>query len=90
MSSFTMSKSAAMNVIRYSQEMYDELNGNTKTLNQNILAQFQTMKDPKATQKYSELMMTLEKLLKDTQIAIDDVVQYCEQIIRWIDTMEAN
>lgn len=90
MSSFTMSKSAVMNVIRYSQEMYDELNGNTKTLNQNILAQFQTMKDPKATQKYSELMMTLEKLLKDTQIAIDDVVQYCEQIIRWIDTMEAN
>ncbi len=89
MSSFKMSKSAAMKVIQYSNEMYEELNGNTKMLNQNILAQFQTMKDPRATQKFTELMMALEKMLKDVGNTVEGINEYCEQVIRWLDTIEA-
>lgn len=89
MSTIKLSKTAALKVIRYSEEMFEELNSNTKQLNDQIVAHMLNLKDPVATTKHMELMQLLEDELKHIGMTVEDITQYCESMIRWIDTMEA-
>lgn len=90
MSAIRLSRDAAMKVIRYSAETYEQLNSNTKKLNDEVMSHFQSLNDPAALQKFMELMMALESTLKQVGTTLDDVSTYCETIIRWIDNMESN
>ena len=84
-----LSREAANKVIQYSTEAYEELNSNTVKLNQMVMLQFQNLKDPVASQKFMELMMQLENMLKQVGATMEEIRQYCQTVIRWIDTMQA-
>jgi len=80
----TMSKEACMKVISYSREASDSLNQYANVMDNNVNSQFAGLQDP-AFQKYLQLSGQMQEYLRQISQRMDDVAQYCEKVMRWMD-----
>ncbi len=85
MARITLSKTAAQKAIDYSKEAYENLSRNADTLNNKVNSRFVNLKDP-AYISYLELSMQMQDLIGQIGQKMDSVSEYCQAVIRWIDT----
>ena len=85
MSRFTISKDAAMKAITYSNDARDQLLTNVNVMDNNVNSQFTGLQDP-SFRRYLELSDKMQEMLKQMGGKMDEISQYCQSVIRWIDT----
>lgn len=85
MSRITLSKPAAQKAIKYSKEAYEKLTANANVMNKRVNSQFVGLKDP-AYIRYLELSAQMQDLIGQIGRKMDSVSEYCEAMMRWIDT----
>ena len=84
MARIKLSRNAAQKAITYSQEAYEALAQNVKTLDSQVNNQFIGLKDPTYI-KYLELTMQMQELLGQVGNKMAAISEYCQSVIRWID-----
>ena len=85
MATIKLSKNAAMRAKSFSKEAYESLYSNMKILDGRVNSLFIAVKDP-VFKKYLELSNEMQNLLRKISADIEKVSQYCDTIVRWIDT----
>lgn len=80
-----LSKDSAMKAITYSKEAYENLAQNARIMDQQVNNRFIGLKDP-AYVSYLELSMQMQELLGQVGNKMEAVSDYCQSVIRWIDT----
>ena len=73
-----------MKAIAYSNEARDQLLMNINVMDNNVNSQFSGLQDP-AFRRYLEMSGQMQNLLKQIGGKMDEISQYCESVIRWID-----
>ena len=85
MARIKLSKEAAMKAINYSDEARDQLMANINIMDNNVNSQFSGLQDP-AFKRYLELSGQMQDMLKQISGKMDEISQYCQSVIRWIDS----
>lgn len=85
MARIKLSKEAAMKAIAYSNEARDQLMTNINVMDNNVNSQFSGLQDP-AFKRYLEMSGQMQDMLKQISGKMNDISQYCESVIRWIDS----
>ena len=85
MAKITLSKPAAQKAIYYSKEAYEKLTTNANIMDRRVNARFVGLKDP-AYISYLELSVQMQELIGQIGRKMDSVSEYCEAMIRWMDT----
>lgn len=85
MARIKLSKDAAMKAIAYSNEARDQLMTNINVMDNNVNSQFSGLQDP-AFKRYLEMSGQMQDMLKQISGKMNDISQYCESVIRWIDS----
>ena len=85
MARIKLSKEAAMKAITYSNEAKDELMMNVRVMDNNVNSQFSGLRDP-AFRRYLELSEQMQSLLSQVGAKMEAISDYCQTIMRWIDT----
>lgn len=80
-----LSKEAAIKAKRLTEEAFLELESNTKSLNDQVGLQLMNLNDKPSTKKYDEMMMEIQSLLNQLRNNFNDINEYCDKVIRWID-----
>jgi hypothetical protein len=89
MARIKLSKEAAMKAITYSNDARDQLRMNISVMDNNVNSQFSGLQDP-AFERYLEMSGQMQDLLKQISGKMDEISQYCESVIRWIDSYSEN
>lgn len=89
MARIKLSKEAAMKAIAYSNDARDQLRMNISVMDNNVNSQFSDLQDP-AFKRYLEMSGQMQDLLKQISGKMDGISQYCESVIRWIDSYSEN
>ena len=84
MPKFKLSKNAAMKVIAYSDDAHHALMNNISVMDNNINSQFKGLQDP-AFKRYLDLSDSMQDMLRQISGKMDQISQYCQSIMRWID-----
>lgn len=85
MATIKLSKEAALKAQRISQDTYNELVQNVNILRKEIEMQYQNLNDKATTKKLAEMFQIIENLLSKLANNFDDINDYCDKTIRWID-----
>lgn len=85
MARIKLSKEAAMKAIRYSNEAREQLMTNINVMDNNVNSQFSGLQDP-AFKRYLELSGQMQDMLKQISGKMESISDYCQSVIRWIDT----
>lgn len=85
MARIKLSKEAAMKAITYSNDARDQLMTNINVMDNNVNSQFSGLQDP-SFRRYLELSEQMQGMLKQIGGKMDEISQYCESVIRWIDS----
>lgn len=80
-----LSKDSALKAISYSQEAFENLAKNANIMDKQVNNQFVGLKDP-AFVSYLELSMQMQELLGQVGNKMEAISEYCQAVIRWIDT----
>lgn len=80
-----LSKEAAIKVQKISQDTYNELIQNTNILKKEIEIQYQNLNDKATTKKLAEMFQIIENMLLKLANNFNDIQNYCDKTIRWID-----
>ncbi len=80
-----LSKDAAIKAKKLTEEAYMDLTTNNKKLNDNILRELTSLKDDSSTRKYAEMMSQIESLMKQLRNNFDDINEFCDKMINWIE-----
>ena len=80
-----LSKDAAIKAKRITEETFHDLIANTDQLKQEIYMQFRNLNDKPSTKKMAEMFSALESLLNQLKNNFNDVEEFCDKTIRWID-----
>ena len=80
-----LSKDSAMKAITYSKEAFESLAQNAKIMDSQVNSKFIGLKDPTFI-SYLELSMQMQELLGQVGNKMEVVSDYCQSVIRWIDT----
>ena len=80
-----LSKDSAMKAITYSKEAFESLTQNAKIMDSQVNSKFIGLKDPTFI-SYLELSMQMQELLGQVGNKMEAVSDYCQSVIRWIDT----
>ena len=83
MDKITLSEKAALKAIAYSNKAKEELLHNISIMDNNVNSQFSGLQDP-TFKKYLELSEQMQSLLRQIGGRMDDIVKYCQSVIRWI------
>ena len=78
-----------MKAIAYSNDARDQLRMNISVMDNNVNSQFSGLQDP-AFKRYLEMSGQMQDLLKQISGKMDEISQYCESVIRWIDSYSEN
>ena len=84
MSKIKLSKETAMEVIKRTNETREQLKNNVRMMETNVNRNFEQIRDP-SVKKYLQLQDTVKQNLGIMFEEMDNVVEYCKYIIRWID-----
>lgn len=84
MGKIILSKEAAMKAINYSNEARDQLINNINIMDNEVNSQFSGLQDP-SFRRYLELSDQMQDMLKQIGGKMDEISQYCQSVIRWID-----
>lgn len=85
MGKIILSKEAAMKAINYSNEARDQLINNINIMDNEVNSQFSGLQDP-SFRRYLELSDQMQDMLKQIGGKMDEISQYCQSVIRWIDS----
>lgn len=80
-----MSKEAAMKAIKLTEEAFLELESNNKRLNDEVGRQLMNLVDKPSTKKYGEMMSEIQSLMNQLRNNFNDIHDFCDKTIRWID-----
>ena len=85
MSKIKLSKDAAIKAKRISEETYNDLAANTKELKREIDEQYKNLNDKATCKKLMEMFSQLENLLRQLRNNFNDVEEFCDETIKFID-----
>lgn len=85
MAMIKLSKDAAIKAKNLTEDAFLDLQSNNKKLNDNIQRELQNLRDIPTTKKYAEMMMQIQSLTKQLRDNFNDINDYCDKIIKWID-----
>lgn len=80
-----ISKSAVLKAQKYTKEAYLNLAANNKKLNDDISRELTNLRDVPSTKKYAEMMSQIEELMDQLRNNVNDIDDFCERMIIWID-----
>lgn len=80
-----LSKEACVKAINYSTNARDQIMMNINVMNNNVNSQFSGLKDP-SFQRYLALSEQMQEMLRQMSGKIEAISEYCQSVIRWIDT----
>lgn len=83
MSSNTISVPAAQAVIRYSEDTIEKLNTELVRLDSEVNSKFAGLTDPTIA-KYNELSENMRNTLMQICAKMQEVSDYCKEVIRWV------
>ena len=84
MARIKLSRNAALKAISYSDEARNELLSNINVMDNNVNSHFASLQDP-TFKKYLELSGQMQEMLKQVSVKMDEISQYCQGVVRWID-----
>lgn len=84
MGRIVLSREAAMKAISYSDEARNELLNNMNVMDNNVNSHFASLQDP-TFKKYLELSAQMQEMLKRVSGKMDEISEYCQGVVRWID-----
>lgn len=77
-------REAVMKAISYSDEAKNELLTNINVMDNNVNSHFASLQDP-TFKKYLELSGQMQEMLKQVSGKMDEISEYCQGVVRWID-----
>jgi len=80
-----LSKDAAIKAKKLTEDAFLELESNNKFLNDQISMQLMNLNDKPSTKKYDEMMSEIQSLMSQLRNNFNDINEYCDKVIRWID-----
>lgn len=80
-----MSRIACIKVQHITEDTYMELMNNTKKLEASFNSQLLNLDDKPTTKKYMEMMSEINSLMSQIKNSFNDVNDYCDKVIKWID-----
>lgn len=80
-----LSKDAAIKAKKLTEDAFLELESNNKFLNNQISMQLMNLNDKPSTKKYDEMMSEIQSLMSQLRNNFNDINEYCDKVIRWID-----
>ena len=80
-----LSKDAAIKAKKLTEYAFLELESNNKSLNDQISMQLMNLNDKPSTKKYDEMMSEIQSLMSQLRNNFNDINEYCDKVIRWID-----
>lgn len=84
MSTFIVSKQSAQRIITGTEATQGMLLRNNKVLNASVDDKLYQLQDP-SVNRYLELSDQLQDKLTLINAKMDDIINYCQAVIRWID-----
>ncbi len=85
----TISVEAATRIRELSVGTADSLRSNIAVMDANVDSKISGLNDP-SLQRYTQLSGDLKSKLNMVCQKIDDIVNYCNQVIAWVDNYNAN
>jgi len=85
MARIKLSKEAAMKAINYSNDAREQLMTNISVMDNNVNSQFSGLQDP-SFKRYLELSGQMQDMLTKIGGKMEEISDYCQSVIRWIDT----
>lgn len=80
-----LSKDAAIKAKKLTEDAFLELESNNKSLNDQISMLLMNLNDKPSTKKYDEMMSEIQSLMSQLRNNFNDINEYCDKVIRWID-----
>lgn len=80
-----ISRNAVLKAKKYTNEAYLNLAANNKKLNDNISRELTNLRDVPSTEKYAEMMSQIESLMNQLRNNFNDIDEFCDEMIKWID-----
>ncbi len=80
-----LSKDAAIKAQKLTRDVFLELEANNKQLNDQVSLQMMNLNDTPSRKKYDEMMMEIQSLMSQLRNNFNDINDYCDRVIRWID-----
>ena len=80
-----LSKEAALKAKKTTEETFHDLIVNTDQFKNEIYMQFLNLNDKPSTRKLAEMFSALESLLNQLKNNFNDIEEFCDKTIRWID-----
>lgn len=80
-----LSKDAAKKAKSLTEDAFLTLEANTKNLNDRVGSLLLNLNDKPSTKKYDEMMSEIRSLLNQLRNNFNDIEEYCDKVIRWID-----
>lgn len=80
-----LSKEAAIKARRTSEETFRDLVANTDTLKNELYMQYRNLNDKATTKKLMEMFSALESLQSQLKNNFNDIEEFCDKTIRWIE-----
>lgn len=80
-----LSKEAAKKAKNLTEDAFFTLEANTKNLNDQVGLLLLNLNDKPSTKKYDEMMSEIQSLLNQLRNNFNDIEEYCDKVIRWID-----
>ena len=90
MSVIKLSKDAAIKAKKLTQDTFVDLEANNKQLNDKIEMLLLNLNDKPTTKKYAEMMSEIQSIMSQLRNNFNDVEDFCDKIIRWIDEYNAH
>lgn len=84
MARIKLSREAAMKAISYSDEAQKKLMANINVMDNNVNSHFTGLQDP-TFKKYLELSGQMQEMLRQVSGKMNEISEYCQSVIRWID-----
>ena len=84
MARIKLSREAAMKAISYSDEAQKTLMANINVMDNNVNSHFTGLQDP-TFKKYLELSGQMQEMLRQVSGKMNEISEYCQSVIRWID-----
>ena len=88
MASSTFSKDACRRAMQYSREASESLQQNANVMDNTVNSNFSGLQDP-AFQKYLKLSEDMQSYLRQISQRMEDVSDYCEKVIHWMEQYDS-
>lgn len=87
MSKIILSKEACKKAISYSEDASAALLGELRIMDNDVNSCFQGLQDP-TIQKYLQLSSQMQDMIKQVTVKMNEISEYCQGVIRWIEIYE--